>query len=156
MLKPLKDQMKEINEALNFRSEKQVENVFKAPKRLYHITSETGLKLNKKPFYATIEQVRVFAKLRYPIWKVSTIEVPPIDLNRINFLDNIDLDLLEFTTSLIDDEAYSCKYKERVLFDFYLAGDKAHLICEFNEISSSISIEDLKEFPDFIVLLDTI
>ena len=141
---------------MNIKSDNIKENVFKAPKRLYHITSETGLRLNKKPLYSTIEQSRVFAKLRYPFWRVSTIEAPPIDLTRVNFIDNVDLDLLEFTTSLIDDEAFSCKYKERVLFDFYLAGDKAHLICEFNEIGASISVEDLKEFPDFIVLLDTI
>lgn len=156
MLQSTKQIMQQLDDALNFRSEKQTENYYKSPKKLFHVVNESGFRLNKKPFYATIEQVRVFSKLRYPHWKVTTVEAPPIDMNRINFLDNIDLDLLEFTTSLTNENGYSCNYKETNLFDFYLAGDKAHIICDFNEIESSVSVEDLKEFPDFIVLLDTI
>lgn len=146
-----------IYDAFNNFERKEVENQYKPTKKLFDVYSLTsGKKVNQTAFYGTIEQVEAYSKIIFNPLKFEVKEVKPIDSTRVNFLDNIDLDNLEFTKNNSLDCLYCCKYKGSVKFEFNIANDKAYIGNEFEHITNIHSVDVLKEFPDFIVFNDTI
>ena len=143
--------------AFNNFERKEVENEYKPTKKLFDVYSLTsGKKVNQTAFYGTIEQVDAYSKIVFNPLKFEAKKVEPIDPERVNFLDNIDLDNLEFTKNNSLDCLYCCKYKGVVIFEFNLANNKVYIGNEFEHIINIHSIDLLKEFPDFIKFFDTI
>ena len=125
---------------MNVKSFKVKENTFK---QLFSIEGVT--------VFGSREQAETYAKIMF----VEDVKVVSFDRSRIDFIKKIDLDKLEFNVSINFEGAYMCRYEEVVLFDFDIVGESVLIKFE-DEVALSIPKINLEEFPDFIVLLDTI
>ena len=133
---------------MNIKSAKQVENVYK---ELFNIYMDEEV-VNEKPVFGSREQVEVYGRIMYG--EYALILNAPI-FGRLDFTGKIDLDKLEFNTSINKEGAFMCRYNEAILFDFDIVGESVLVKFE-SDVALSLPLESLKEFPDFIVLLNAI
>ena len=125
---------------MNVKSFKVKENTFK---QLFSIEGVI--------VFGSREQAETYAKIMF----IEDVKVVSFDKSRLDFIKKIDLDKLEFNVSINFEGAYMCRYEEVILFDFDIVGESVLIKFE-DEVALSIPKINLEEFPDFIVLLDTI
>ena len=144
--------MAKIDEALNFRSPKIKENVYKELFSLYDLDKSEPCE--SKLVFGSREQAEVYARIMFGD-NATVLNAPIFDKSRIDYIDKIELDKLEFNVSINFEGSFMCRYNEVVLFDFDIISQSVLIKFE-KDANLSIPLNDLTEFPDFIVLLDTI
>ncbi len=141
-----------ITDAMNIKSVTVKENTFKELFSIYDLDKSEPCK--SKLIFGSREQAEVYSCIMFGE-NVTVLNAPIFDKSRIDYIDKIELDKLEFNVSINFEGSFMCRYNEVVLFDFDIIGESVLIKFEKNA-NLSIPLNDLKEFPDFIVLLDTI
>lgn len=141
-----------ISNAMNFKSATHKENTYKELFSIYDL--DKSKPVESKLIFGSKEQAEVYRRIMHGDGTIL-LQTPLFNASRIDYIDKIDLDKLEFNTSINFEGSFMCRYNESVLFDFDIVGESVLIKFEKDAVMS-IPLNDLTEFPDFIVLLDTI